>query len=561
MRARERRWEAPLLAKDLIEQAAQKRTYILRVLYGGVLFSLGLYYLYGNFTPDASAVSASLGAGRVLFETVIFCQLIGIYLLLPVLVSGSITQEKERGSLALLLLTHLRPTSILLEKLVARSIPMISMLIVSLPILAVAYAHGGISYDDIAGGALMLLVTTLHMGAFCVFCSAYCRSSLGALIATYLLYFPVGWIALLPLQPLIWIGIATSGSDAIHSTFSTWAIYESSTDNYTSAIIISAAWSLSAVLFLIFARVQLVRRAFLPPRNFLLDLFRRLDNWFDALNREYFRGRHILRPIGLPKLRPVAWRELTRRSIGQPAHLIRAFIVLESPVVLACYPSLDHVRLLRITDALLAFGWILGGVVVAAIAASAFHTERNRRTLSILLTTPLSTREVIHQKWMAILPFSGVFGVVLLSILSFKSYYLFQRYPDGVWAQYLAASIVAMFVLLFMVSWLSLWVGIRTPNLFRAFLTMTLVFAFWIILPAATTLSGLRELTAAESIILSLASPAWIITTIDDTFVSRSPQLPGGLLGGVFSILWWTGVAALFRHLSVRDADHHLGRA
>ena len=108
----------PLLARELTERAARKRTYAARVVYGlalYVIFVFALQRLIGNATGDATGLGV-LGLGRHLFQQLVEFQCWGVLLFQPALMAGVLTYEKERDSLSLLLLTRMSPTKMLLEK-------------------------------------------------------------------------------------------------------------------------------------------------------------------------------------------------------------------------------------------------------------------------------------------------------------------------------------------------------------------------------------------------------------------------------------------------------------
>ena len=125
----------PLLTKELIEQAARKRTYVVRLVYASLLFLLAFWQFTSILSSNGSNSLAILGSGTDMFNRVIELQSLGILLFLPALACGAITSEKERDSLTMLLVTRLGPFTILLEKLLGRLVPMFSFLLLSLPLL------------------------------------------------------------------------------------------------------------------------------------------------------------------------------------------------------------------------------------------------------------------------------------------------------------------------------------------------------------------------------------------------------------------------------------------
>ena len=78
------------------------------------------------------------------FEAVI------VLFVVPALTAGSISGERERQTLDLLLCTRLRPVDIAIGKLLSCISTVFVMLVTSLPILALVYIYGGINISDLA---------------------------------------------------------------------------------------------------------------------------------------------------------------------------------------------------------------------------------------------------------------------------------------------------------------------------------------------------------------------------------------------------------------------------
>ena len=167
-----------LVTRELLEQAARKRTYVLRGLFvaGLSLPIIGSYH---------SQWQSSIGGGDYLFRLLVFAQMIGTYLLLPASMSGALAQEKERGTLDILLLTHLGPRKIIQGKLLGRLIPFLSLQVASLPVFALAYSLGGLSQTYLWCGVYLSFLTVLQVGSLALLFSSYCATTGGALVMTY----------------------------------------------------------------------------------------------------------------------------------------------------------------------------------------------------------------------------------------------------------------------------------------------------------------------------------------------------------------------------------------
>jgi hypothetical protein len=132
----------PLLTRELIQQSGRKRMYVLRTIYAASIYGILLWEFWSELGSWSNSSFQFLGRGSELFEAIAWMQFCGLYLFLPAMTSGVLTVEKERDTLGLLLLTRLGPWSILFGKLLGRVVPMATFMMLSLPMVAVAYSLG-----------------------------------------------------------------------------------------------------------------------------------------------------------------------------------------------------------------------------------------------------------------------------------------------------------------------------------------------------------------------------------------------------------------------------------
>src|SRR5690606_16553836 len=186
----------PLLTKELTELANRQRTYVVRFLYAAGLFIGGMITIYSTVGSDGGDLQ--LGAGREIFRELVELQFWLILIFLPASASGALTIEKERDSLALLLLTTMPPWSILIQKYLSRLTPMLSFLLLAFPLLAVAYSYGGVATGELVASIMLLLLFAAQVCAIALMCSAYCRTTPEAFILTY------GVLVFLFIVPPVW---------------------------------------------------------------------------------------------------------------------------------------------------------------------------------------------------------------------------------------------------------------------------------------------------------------------------------------------------------------------
>lgn len=384
----------PLLAKELIEQSARKRTYVIRSIYAILFFGFALMIFWGSIYDSINTPYELLGKGREMFTILMVLQIFGVALFTPALTCGTISSEKERNTIGLLFLTKLGPFSILLEKYLGRLFVMGTYLIISLPLFGFCYTLGGLEQKQVWFGFYGLILLVCELAALGLFCSTYFRTTVGSFIATYLigiaiLIGPIFLYELLPrsigreLATPIWASVkifmfylgflgdvALSGVaqllnidlSKIYFWEPVWQdiSYSNEMQNgfvfFPPPMLMEAAegspnkvpnWQMFALgiptmgltlFFLVLSRLFLVRRAFASPKRYLMMFFQLLDKAFHRANQNRFTKGIVLikEHSSLPRYHPIAWRETSKTALGSIQYLIRIFVAIEFPVLLIC---------------------------------------------------------------------------------------------------------------------------------------------------------------------------------------------------------------------------------
>jgi ABC-type transport system involved in multi-copper enzyme maturation permease subunit len=531
----------PLLARELSEQAVRRRTYVLRVVYACLLFGM-FWVLYAAMGSRLGMIGV-LGTGRQLFDATVSLQFLGIYLFMPAIVCGTITQEKERSTLELLLLTKLDSGTIVVEKLLSRLIAMLSLLLLSMPLLAFAYMLGGISSKDLPLAAWVAFLAVLQTGSLALLCSAWFRTTFGAFVAVYLTLI-VGFsirLASMPGNPFAtswpWMAMFLP------------AVYEQLRSESLSTILgLSLPMFLATVLCVALAARCLRRRAMLPGGSPLLRLFHWLDRVVKVLNDRYCRGRIIFYEDNtLPDSDPVAWRETQKTPLGAPRFLIRVLLGLELPVAAWCVLALplafsghrDPMAFALVSV------WAIAVLLVAVKGASLVSAERSHQTLDVLLATPIGSQDLLLQKFRGIDRLIWVLRVPLLTIFLCEVFAFTgtNRMREGVLLQ-----LVMLGADLPMLAWLACWISLRCRSQVQSILATLGVLCGWCTL--ACLFDGWFANPAQAGAFLTALSPAKVLT-------SYAHNSDGTVVPAFFAslILW-----ALFRWRCLSTVSGRLGR-
>ena len=555
----------PLLAKELTEIAARRRTYVTRVVYALLLMTFFLAINYSELRNMSLSPLYAMGMGREMFEVLVVLQIVGICLFLPAFAAGLITQEKERDSLALLFLTELSPWQILLQKFGSGLIAILPFMLIGMPLAALCYAYGGISPEALLFGVYTLFLTCLEVAAFSLLCSAWARTTVSAFVGTYVgAGLVVGAVALLG-QYLDVVHGFHNYEEEVFCVFAPYLLDRNSV-RFADTILRSLPSLGATAMFLLFARFLFVRRAFAPPRQLVRRLFRWLDTVMQRANRLFGGLAFRSRDRTLPEDEPIAWREMTRTTLGRPHYLTRLLVALEIPTVALCIWAVNQNRGRSNNELLSSIAAIVGTLTVltlSALAANAFVSERVNQTLEVLMTTPLRARDIVRQKARMLTRFMWIVAVPVMSIFVIEWLNEFENRPSyriGVApphpAAYLLCSVLTLAVHLPLVLWLSLWIGLKMKTRFRSIVTALAVIVAWCVLPIIFAFI-FRLDPVREGSLVVIASPL-IVPAFNEMAGLHElfPREP--LLGVLFNFSIYSGILAAIRHRCLTNAGKYL---
>lgn len=570
----------PLLTKELVEMAARRRTYVMRVVYAALLFLVFGAMLYSLVDQAGASPTSVLGHGRELFVMLVVLQFVGIYLFLPAMMCSAITAEKERDAMQLLLITDLRPWEILFSKLVGRLVPMLTFLLLSLPLLAIVYAFGGLSQGLIGASVIALAATIFQVGAFCLMVSSWSRTTVAAFIGCYIglmvFYFlPVIVIALLQTAHAVRIDEKIAFLLVPFAEYGilldTWS-WTGASPSIATMTLYMIPTIVSGIVFLIVARLVLVRRALLKPTSFLRGLFKIFDGFFNRANAVTGGVVLVKERAELPGDRPVKWLEIHQRALGQFRYLMRIFVLLEAPVAIfvTIVVYLDvRSGSAEALSAVYFILWPIAALLVAVQAAGSFSAERRRQTLDVLLTTPMTGREIVKEKFSALLRLMWVVALPLLTVIAVEAWWE-HGWPDrgysvdvGETLLYLVGSLLCVVIYLPMVAWLSVWISLVVKHPTRAMLTAVGTLAAWCTTPPILLVliyeliwrGGDNEVWTS----LCMLSPAVALVAIEINELDDFMFDPWVMV--ILNFLFYGGMTVFFRWLCLSRADRYLGRA
>ncbi len=389
------RWGlGPVFASEWLTITRRWQVYAGRMLFVGLLlFALACVWVAQVAGRPVGSIQEQAATGQGFFAAIVNVEFILIFAVVPVALAGAICHDKERGNLLPLLLTDLSNAEIVLGKLAGRLLPVVGMVVCTLPVLATGSLLGGIDPLALFGGLMVAITATILVGAVTLAFSTYGTRTVEVVLATmgveaiWLLSEPIWWQARYVFN---WPDLPRWVRD-LHPFDIGFAPYGRPTEIawYDYAVFCALTLGIAAALIgLAIARVRAVAVAGSDGPRPVRKGRQRADR-MAQLDRD-----------------PVAWYERHRR---QPTPWMRnmiatyfLFAILFGGLGIfeGLWPRLG-----------VSYGWFSCYVVAFSVAiglplnllagATAMSDERARGSLDVLLATPVATRRIVLAKWWA----------------------------------------------------------------------------------------------------------------------------------------------------------------
>lgn len=198
----------PVLTRELLVNLRTNRSFLLQLGYVAVLGLL--VYLAWPEQTGTTLMAGSSSAQR-LFTLFYLGQFFMVALLAPTFAAGSITGEKERKTYEMLLASPLRPSTILVGKLLSSLTYLVLLIISTLPLMILCYLLGGILLSEVVRAYVVLILAAGTFGLLSVACSSFFRRTSSALVVSYLVILPIA---------VVFVTLTNAASDEARDFFS-----------------------------------------------------------------------------------------------------------------------------------------------------------------------------------------------------------------------------------------------------------------------------------------------------------------------------------------------------
>ena len=173
----------PILKKEMVVGSRSMKMSLAITAVTGILTAIVVFVLMiSNYAGSRGGYDYS---SLVVLFPVLGCTECGLLsLMVPVITSGSISGEREKQTLDIMLTAPVSPFSIVLGKLWSAMMVVMMYMIASIPVMSIAFILGGLSWWNLLGLFVMLLYLGIYVGSIGIFCSSFVKKSVAATILT-----------------------------------------------------------------------------------------------------------------------------------------------------------------------------------------------------------------------------------------------------------------------------------------------------------------------------------------------------------------------------------------
>lgn len=423
---------AAMFTRAVRSDARRLRPHLFRMLFAGLI--LGSLVM-------AHIRSVSLGApGLYFFSNILWLNLALIVLAAISFLSTAITEEKEEGTLGLLMLAGVSPLAMLLGKSSTRQFSTALLLVVQFPFALMAIVLGGVTLTQIAAGYIALAAFLAMAANTGLLASVICRRSgnAGGLTMLVLLVVLGGGMVVRPVVSLVAISqVRLFGleeqvpglSDHLWSTTSdslerlpqglSWVVAAGEyLDEYDQLSIVTrvrsigssgfseslisngvvldllVAVALFGIAWCIFIPATRNSLTGVPPRGPVMARAGQRRGWMNRL------GRPRLLTTGRTWRMAIAWKEF-HFTAGGVAWLLLKTLMYGGFVAVSGWLLFDPAGGMPLADwsRIVLIGLLLSIAIEGGVFASrVFHDERKYRTLSVTLGFPVPAWRIVLEK-------------------------------------------------------------------------------------------------------------------------------------------------------------------
>lgn len=177
----------PVYKRELMVSARSFRLSLVLLIFNGILAMVALLNMYSTLAQVRMTAEIQYSSFMELYLFVAVLEFVMVIFIMPALTAGSISIERERRTLDLMMTTKLTPAQIVAGKMMMALNTMGLLIFSSCPVLALVFVYGGVTLKDIGLLFLCYTAAALFTGSLGICCSVFFRRSTMSTVVSYVL--------------------------------------------------------------------------------------------------------------------------------------------------------------------------------------------------------------------------------------------------------------------------------------------------------------------------------------------------------------------------------------
>ncbi|WP_417392307.1 ABC transporter permease [Gimesia sp.] len=570
----------PIFIREALTSPRQLKHYLIRSGYVAAVFILIFtagQTILGTQQIQTTTIGEFARLGNLIFQMIAFLQLLLVLFFTLLFSASSIAQEKDRGTLILLLMTELKDRELVSGKTQSSLLIVYVLLASSIPVCVFLHLLGGIELAQILWMELLCLITVFATGSWAALVAFWREKTFQTLAISVL-----GMVVFLGIVEVI-VNLLPAGFSlypwiaGLNPFRSLYEILNPLSLNTGLNPITVSAWPSLISLFML----GVALKAFTVLRLRVWNPSRSVYKATPKAEKETVIVKEKSREIWS---NPVIWREIMTKAYGR-----KVFVIKLAYFLLAGFTLWSAVTSEAVAEGVLYLGVIppqglafagiawLSLVLANTQAVTSITTEKDSKTLELLLVTDISAKEFVlgklggifyNSKELILVPVlilcylvsQGAFSTegFLCALIGFLALMIFAivlglhmglTYDNSRSA--IGASLGTMFFL-FVGIGIFMILLVQARSSFALQLQSFLVF---IVVGSAALHSALTHRNPSRALAIS----AWMLPFL--TFYAITSFLLGGTLGVLVTILFAYGLPVLSMYIpAVSEFDVALGK-
>lgn len=175
----------PVYKRENMVSARSFRLPLILLVFNGILGIVALLNMYSVIAQVKISASIQYSSFLQIYMFVASIEFGLLMFIMPAITAGSISGERERQTLELMLTTQMTPWQIVSGKLMSAFSTLFLLIVTSFPILALVFVYGGVTMMDMAMLMICYVAVALFTGSLGICFSALFKKSTLATVVSY----------------------------------------------------------------------------------------------------------------------------------------------------------------------------------------------------------------------------------------------------------------------------------------------------------------------------------------------------------------------------------------